>query len=94
MIIHTKGHKTMQKLKDGSVYLMGNGAVVRIPQVFTNDHNLTVNKEIEIHRETLPDGRDALIIIPKKSVENHDQSERADDAREVKSALEADVKMV
>lgn len=84
----------MQKLKDGSVYLMGNGAVVRIPQVFTNDHNLTVNKEIEIHRETLPDGRDALIIIPKKSVENHDHPERTDHNGEEKPSLVSDVKVV
>lgn len=55
----------MQKIKDTNVYIMNNGAVVRIPQVFFDDHKMDENRAVEIHRETLPDGRDALIIIPK-----------------------------
>lgn len=57
----------MQKLKETNIYRMNNGAVVRIPQVFFDDHKMDLeeNKAIEIHRETLPDGRDVLVIIPK-----------------------------
>lgn len=55
----------MQKLKETNIYLMNNGGVIRIPQVFYEDHKMDKNKAIEIHRETLPDGRDALIIVPK-----------------------------
>ena len=56
----------MQKLKDTNIYQMRNGGVVRIPMVFYEDNRMDENKAIEIHRETLPDGRDALIIIPKQ----------------------------
>ncbi len=57
----------MQKLKDTNIYRMNNGAVVRIPQVFFDDHKMDMaeHRAIEIHRETLADGRDALVIIPK-----------------------------
>lgn len=60
----------MQKLKETNIYLMNNGGVIRIPQVFYEDHKMDENKAIEIHRETLPDGRDVLIIIPKLQFAN------------------------
>jgi hypothetical protein len=63
----------MQKLKETNIYLMNNGGVIRIPQVFYEDHKMDENKAIEIHRETLPDGRDALIIIPKIQLVNSSQ---------------------
>ena len=60
----------MQKLKETNIYLMNNGGVIRIPQVFYEDHKMDENKAIEIHRETLADGRDVLIIIPKLQFAN------------------------
>lgn len=65
----------MQKLKETNIYKMNNGAVVRIPQVFFDDHKMEDNKAIEIHRETLSDGRDALIIIPKLQLVNSSQTQ-------------------
>lgn len=63
----------MQKIKDTNIYKMNNGAVIRIPQVFFDDHKMNDNRAVEIHRETLPDGRDALIIIPKLQFMNSAQ---------------------
>lgn len=57
----------MELLKNSTVYLNSkkNGGSVNIPKPFFDTNKLNENREIEIHSETLEDGRKALVIIPK-----------------------------
>lgn len=57
----------MELIKESTVYLNSrkNGATINIPKVFFDLHKLSENRNIEIHSETLPDGRKALVVVPK-----------------------------
>lgn len=57
----------MELIKESTVYLNSrkNGASINIPKVFFDFHKLSENRGIEIHSETLPDGRKALVVVPK-----------------------------
>lgn len=57
----------MELLKNSTVYFKQHktGGAVNIPKTFFDTHKLNENPEIEIHSETLEDGRKALVVIPR-----------------------------
>lgn len=59
---------TMQKISEQKIYQYGiRGIAVALPKVFAKDHNLEKGDNIDIYRTQI-EGKDAIILIPKKSI--------------------------
>lgn len=83
----------IRRIDDQSIIRYSNKFTLPLPDPFIEANNLQPKDEMVIYRDRV-NGCDALIIIPKKSVENHNQSERTNHNGEEKSPLVADVKVV
>lgn len=83
----------IRRIDDQSIIRYSNKFTLPLPDPFIEANKLQPKDEMVIYRDRV-NGHDALIIIPKKSVENHDQSERTDHNGEEKSSLVSDVKVV
>lgn len=83
----------IRRIDDQSIIRYSNRFTLPLPDPFIEANKLQPKDEMVIYRDRV-NGHDALIIIPKKSIENHDQSERTDHNREEKSSLVSDVKVV
>jgi len=56
----------MIKIKQYTVGKRGKrGAVISLPKIYLDDNNISAGDTLEIFRDNLPSGEDALIIIPK-----------------------------
>ena len=63
-----------------------------IPQAFIDDNDLQPKEDMVIYRERV-NGYDALIMIPRKSIENNNLPEHTNDNDEKKTAERAAVKV-
>lgn len=56
----------LAKIKEYKVGKRGDrGAVISLPTIFLNDHNITSGDIIELYRGTVNGYSDVLVIIPK-----------------------------
>lgn len=83
----------IRRIDDQSIIRYSNKFTLPLPDPFIEANKLQPKDEMVIYRDRV-NGHDALIIIPKKSVENHNQSERTNNNGEEKSSLVSDVKVV
>lgn len=59
----------MQKINENKIHRYGvRGTSISIPVIFTKDNNLHIGDTVEVHRANI-DGKDVLVIVPKKSKE-------------------------
>jgi len=73
----------MQKISQHKVYQYGiRGMAIAIPRIFAIDNKISKGDTLEIYRTQIA-GKDALVLIPKSSVEDNHHIERCDDDREV-----------
>lgn len=82
----------IRRMDDQAIIRYSNKFTLPLPDPFIEANELQPKDEMEIYRDRV-NGRDALIIIPKRSVENNNNSERTNNNREIDSVPETELKV-
>lgn len=79
----------IRRLDDQSIIKYARKFTLPLPEPFIQANNIQPRDEMEIYRDRV-NGKDALIIIPKKSIENNNHSEGTEDHREEDVVIQSD----
>ncbi len=83
----------IRRIDDQSIIKYSRKFTVPLPDPFIEANNLQPLDEMEIYRDRV-NGRDALILIPKKSVENNNNSKGTDCNGKENATAKAETEML
>lgn len=79
----------IRRMDDQAIIKYARKFTLPLPDTFIEANNILPKDEMEIYRDRV-NGKDALIIIPKKSIENNNHSEGTEDNREENNVVQSE----